>query len=320
MKKINKRGVNGISFIIDKKGELTSKQLITIIILIVSFAIILIFFASLGLRKTIDSESCRNSVILRGSLPFGADVVKLKCKTKNVCLSMGGKCDITREELTTIKVEDEGELIKEMVNLLWDCWWMMGEGKVDYMSSALGKNEAYCSICSKVYFDNKIQEKYKEQGGIPYSLIYNYMKSVKVPERDESFLFSIYGVNSMDSIRQDLLVNQRYDIYQYKLNPEEEQVVVTAINRGGWSKGWFGLGGAIGGAITGAKIGSVVGTAGSPVGTILGGVGGVIVGAIGGIVVTSVNGDDIYYLAPRYVEFKGKELKVLDCKEYVSEG
>ena len=296
----------------NKRGELTSKQLITIIILIISFAIIIIFFVSLNLRQTIDTEACRNSVILRGSLPLGADTVQLKCKTQSVCLSMGEDCDVTREDLVTIDVENENELTKEMVNLLWDCWWMMGEGKVDYMSAGLGRSEPYCSICSKVYFDGKIQEKYKKDGGIPYSLIYNYMQRNKVPERDESFLFSIYKVNSMDSIRQDLLVDSGYDIYQYKLDPEKEQVVTTAIVKEGWAEGL------ISGVATSAVIIGSVALSPMTLGTSLV-AGSLAVGTAVGFTVEALD-DDTSYLTPQYLEFNGDALKALDCKEYVSEG
>ena len=293
----------------DKKAELTSKQLVTIIILIISFAIIILFFVSLNLRETIDSEACRNSVILRGSLPLGADTVQLKCKTNDVCLSMGGDCGIERKDLVTVKVDDEDELVEEMVNLLWDCWWMMGEGKVNYIPSGIGFDETYCTLCDKVYFDDEIKEKYKEEGGIPYALIYNYMQSVKVPEKDESFLFSIYKLNSLESIREGLLVEQGYDIYEYKLDPEQEQVIVTAIMES--TSNVEIVGGVIGGLV-----GSVVGffVPGSHFITIPS------IASAGAAAGIWFGEEEIKYLTPRYVEFKGEALESLDCKEYVSEG
>ena len=136
----------------NKRGELTSRQLIIIIILIVSFAIIIAFFFMLGLRSMIGGETCRNSVMMRG-IPFGDWVVSLKCKTQDVCFSMGGECEEGADEV--IKVENEIELEKEMNNLKIDCWWMMGEGKVDYGS------EGSCAICYKVYFGEEIKKEYE---------------------------------------------------------------------------------------------------------------------------------------------------------------
>jgi hypothetical protein len=287
----------------EKRGELTSKQLITIIILIISFAIIIIFFVSLGLRKTVDSETCRNSVILRGSLPIGADTIQLKCRTQNICLSMGGDCGVTRKDLVTIEVDNRDELIKEMVNLLWDCWYKMGEGKVDYISAGLGNNEAYCSVCNNVYFDDKIQKEYESEGGINYSEIYNYMQFAKVPERDESFLFSIYGVSSLDFMRGEILKKNNYDIYTYKMNPEKEQAIVTSVIKNGW------LDNALAGAGTGATLGAI----GLGPGILFGGAAGFAVGVF-------TADDNLRFLAPRYLELNGAALKALDCKEYVSEG
>ena len=135
----------------NKKGELTSKQLITIIILIISFAIIVAFFFMLGLKSSIDKESCRNSAVMRG-IPFGNWVVTLKCKTQDICFSRGGDCDSKAKDLVTIDVKDNNKLSEEMDNLINECWWMMGEGKVDYG----GKGS--CAICHRVYFDDKIKE------------------------------------------------------------------------------------------------------------------------------------------------------------------
>ncbi|MCH7524515.1 MAG: hypothetical protein IIC74_05780, partial [Bacteroidetes bacterium] len=118
---------------IGKKGELTSKQLITIIILIIGFSIILIFFFSLNLKSNIDAESLRNSVVLRGAISvFGKSPVSISCKTQNVCLSMGGDCQIDGGDVENIRVNDKNELIKEMVELTRSCWWMMGEGEINY--------------------------------------------------------------------------------------------------------------------------------------------------------------------------------------------
>ncbi|MDD5191841.1 MAG: hypothetical protein PHH54_04165 [Candidatus Nanoarchaeia archaeon] len=293
---------------ITKRAELTSNQLITIIILIISFAIILAFFFILNLHSTIDKETCRNSVITRGALPMGKDAVQLKCKTQDVCLSMGGDCNVQRKDMVTVKVSDESELTKEMVNLLWDCWWMMGEGKVDYMSSGMGFDETYCSICNKIYFDSKIKEKYKD--GITYSLIYRYMQSTKIPDKDETYLFSIYKVNSLDSVRNGLLEGKNpVDIYAYKIDPSKEYVSVTAMIK--TTSNWE-----IAGTTIGGLIGTVVGFSvpGSHWVTVPAGI------SIGSSVGMWLGPADIKYMVPKYLEFNGKELEALNCKEYVSEG
>ncbi|MDP3026933.1 MAG: hypothetical protein Q8N63_04440 [Nanoarchaeota archaeon] len=137
----------------NKKGELTSKQLITIIILIISFTIIIAFFVMLGLRAIISNESCRNSVMLRGTFSnvpvIGKDLINLKCKTEDICFSMGGECSDKTDKI--IEIANENELNKELIDLQTNCGWMMGEGKVDY------GNKGDCAICYKLYFDEKIK-------------------------------------------------------------------------------------------------------------------------------------------------------------------
>jgi len=236
--------------------------------------------------------------------------------------------------MTTIKVNDENELIKEMVNLLYDCWWMMGEGKVDYIPAGKLYNykEAYCTICNKVYFDSKIQEKYEE--GIPMSELYSFMKTNKVPNKDESYLFYFYGLNSMDSVRDNLL-KVDYDIYEDKINPSKEQIIVTSIIKSGigdlvpvGTTGTLAFAGKVGGAIvatkiiggaTGATLGSIVPVVGTTVG---GSIGAVVGGGLGLLVTSGLKQlDSVTYKTPVYTEFTKEDLdRLLNCKEYVSEG
>jgi len=229
---------------------------------------------------------------------------------------MGGDCSETRKDMVSVKDNDENELIEEMANLLWDCWWMMGEGKVDYMTAKIGMGEAYCSICSKVYFDDKIQEKYKlenGEGGILYKKVFDYMKANKIPDRDETYLFGIYKLNSMDSVH-DALLNKEIDIYTYKLDPKKEYVVMTAMTEGGWGAETVAT---VAGAVVGAAIGTFWG---GPLGTVGGWKGGAIAGGLVGIWVGSAT-EDFKHLAPNFVSFTTEEMnEVFNCKEYVSEG
>jgi len=135
----------------NKKAELTSKQLITIIILIISFTIIIAFFVMLGLKSMIGDNTCRNSIMLKSSLPIPIfkDLISLKCKTKDICFTMSGECDEKVDEV--IEVKDDVELIMKLGDLQKDCGWMTGEGKADYG----GKGD--CAICYKLYFDEKIK-------------------------------------------------------------------------------------------------------------------------------------------------------------------
>ena len=49
-----------------KRGEITTTQLVTVIVLIASFVILLFLYFRLDLGATTDAEVCRNSVMLLG--------------------------------------------------------------------------------------------------------------------------------------------------------------------------------------------------------------------------------------------------------------
>ena len=73
----------------EKKGELTTQQLIGLIVLIVSFGIILFFFVRLSLGETSDKEICHNSVVLKSQSALKTG--PFDCKTSYVCI--GEECE-----------------------------------------------------------------------------------------------------------------------------------------------------------------------------------------------------------------------------------
>jgi len=188
---------------INKKGALTQKQIIGIVILIISFVVILAFLLMLNLKGEIDIEACRNSVSMR-QIPFGEYVISLKCKTKEVCFSMGGDCEEVDE---TISIGNKEELMGKISNLFVDCWWMMGEGKVDYGSSGS------CAICNKIFFNMGSET-------LTYDELYNYMANNKISDKSMSYLFYLYKVNNVGSIPNKKSGNIDFN---------EEYVVITKI-------------------------------------------------------------------------------------------
>ena len=115
-----------------KKAELTTQQIVILIILIVSFAILLYFFLRLNLQKETDSELCHNSVIMRSKALISESSVPLNCKTSYVCITADGTCEsMTNPEIIKVKTKDE--LFNSLAEEMRNCWWMLGEGKVDYV-------------------------------------------------------------------------------------------------------------------------------------------------------------------------------------------
>ncbi|MEM1577611.1 MAG: hypothetical protein QXM27_01155 [Candidatus Pacearchaeota archaeon] len=137
---------------------------IGIIILIISAAILIYFatkLAHLGIDKR---EACRQSVVLRSKSIAGlhpGEALPLNCQT----------------EIIKIKTSDEEEIKKIISEALYDCWYMMGEGELDFIGES---GEKSCVICSIIKFDEKIK-------GKNISGLYKYMRETIIPGKNITF-------------------------------------------------------------------------------------------------------------------------------------
>jgi len=151
-----------------EKKAITRYTLIRMIIVLFSAAVIILFMGEFSplYGSIIGKETCHNSVLLR-SKGIGAITKKvgiefpLKCKTQYYCLSMGGKCP---EKFEKISVENEEEIKREIADAMYDCWRMLGEGKLDFLTGWEGKPTGV--ICSVITFDERVKQKYGKIEGI----------------------------------------------------------------------------------------------------------------------------------------------------------
>ena len=179
-----------------KLGEITTQQIVFLIILIMSFAIILFFIFRLNLGAASNKEICHNSVALfeRSKLAGEIDLFgRLNCKTNYDCISRGEKCKDFSADVFS-KVLTKEELFKSLANEMSDCWWMFGEGKIDYLGAT--DFDSQCAICSMVRFGDKISEEYPN--GISGEEFYNYLIKEKKDETQTYFQY-IYGKENFES-------------------------------------------------------------------------------------------------------------------------
>ncbi len=206
-----------------KKGELTTQQLVILIVLIVSFGIILLFFWQLNLRGETDKEICHNSVVMKQTKYIG-NFFRLKCTTQKYCFALGnGDCSnaglIDAKKVSISSTNTKKDIIKNIAELSADCWWMFGEGKIDWSN----KND--CAICSKINFNDNLKNKNIE---ITYNEYFNWLENNKVPNTQLTYLQyfgqSFITFSNDQSIRQSVLtyinpnINNDYAIltYDYK--------------------------------------------------------------------------------------------------------
>lgn len=216
---------------INKKGEITTAQIVTIIVLIVSFIVILYFFFRLNLGATTNSEICHNSVVLQAK---SAGITGgLQCKTDYVCISGGGSC-ANMNPTITIKVDsnNKDETMKAIADQMANCWWIFGEGKLNYGGKGFFGTEG-CALCSVVGFDDKVLG---SDSGITYSEFYNFLANTKKDDT-QTYLTYLYGANDINTLKltPSILETNANNM----IVGNEKYGIVTGFGTG-WFGGFFG--------------------------------------------------------------------------------
>ncbi len=202
----------------EKRAEVSTSFLVSMILIILGFAIVLLVFFQFNWNDTVDKEACHTSVILRGTLP---DIAKsyspLKCQTEKVCITKGGlfssPCNdifagvksVTNLKITSStfnKVDNDAktEMERAISQQVIDCWTMMGKGKISIENAAmlkqyaLGKSVPFCVICSRIAVDKTLAADLGV-GDKDLATVdpYDYMKTHKIPGGEISYLDDIIG-------------------------------------------------------------------------------------------------------------------------------
>jgi len=284
---------------LDRKAELTTQQIVTIIILIVSFGVILFFLFRLNLGSTSDSEICHNSVVLKGKSTLAGS---LDCKTDYICITSDGTC----EKMTKPKIEEvksDKDVYKILADNMADCWWMFGEGKIDYVGDDITPN-LYCSICSQIAFDNSLKSDVFRSGEINKAALFDFMSENNVSGKKISYS------NYLSDFGSNQYVKSNYDVGT--INLDSQYYLFTGIFSGVSASKWVG-GGAATGALTLAVLTASTGI-GLPVSAviILGGAGGGAGGYLGSVI-QGPSGSE--YIPPLVIEANSDDFKSFDCEE-----
>ncbi len=214
----------------NKRGELTTQQLVMIIILVLSFAIILFFIFRLGLGKTTDREICHDSIVKKSSPVLGKLSGEFNCKTTNTCISGGGKCnDLTAENTISVDANNKDEIFKAIADEMADCWWMFGEGKLDYIGANAASKKT-CAVCSYIAFDDKIKNLYSE--GISYKeFLDNLAKPMNIQKNNDNYLYYLYGISNLNSLSiTDPTWREDYDKDE-KISLQGKFVIMTGMSK-----------------------------------------------------------------------------------------
>ena len=206
----------------NRRGELTTKQLVVIIILIASFIIVLFLLFRLNLGETSSKEICHNSVVLKEK--SGILAGPLDCRTNYLCISGGKDCEeISATSTVKVNPENKNETMKALADEMSDCWWMFGEGKIDYVS-ARAFTKVACSICSIVEFKDISVD------SISYQEFYNYLKTTP-KTKTQTYLQYLYSTDTLGDLPQEALLD---DYLSKTLEPGKTYFILTGIIKEGY--------------------------------------------------------------------------------------
>lgn len=172
----------------------------------------------------LDWQQCRQSIILRSSLPnlkeLGTDLkgaFPLKCKTVVVTIDSG-----------------EGEEVYGKISeTIAQGWYMFGEGELDFVHRDLLRNKRYCLVYARIHSTGEdAQKSDRISGEDPIDLdvgefsrgFYNYYIGTKIPGREETYndYLPMLGSNKPSS---RFIFNPKIDLQR------EDIALVYVINK-----------------------------------------------------------------------------------------
>ncbi len=297
----------------NKNAALTTQQIVVLIILITSFSILLFFLFRMNFQETADKEICRNSVVLRGQSVTPKEATSLKCQTNYVCITKDGSCEGLSYYSYKIDVSNKEELYSALAKEMADCWWMFGEGEINYVEGDMTK-QLYCSICSQVTFDDSIMEIEEFSNGYidKNDFYFNYLAKEEISEGKETYAEYLFGTKDVGNILKSTQKEAKRENLDYgEIDLSENYAIVMGITSDINKIGW-----AIGGGVVAAGIALIPFTGGLTAGVLIV-AGGVAGGTIAGVTVEGVSGDE--YLAPSIIRFP-EDYDKLGCDHIVTLG
>ena len=267
----------------DKRG-ITGNVLVGFIIAIIGAGILFLVFPNISdlFSTTVDKDVCHTSVLLRseaiekGKETVGgliASQIPLRCKTKELIISS----------------TDPEKIKNEIANAMYDCWWMLGEGKRNFFTKDL-TGESYCVICSKIKFADSVKSKLNQVTGLN-----EYLGTKTIPGRNVTYWQYLTSSNKLDVKKtgEDTIETSRDYSITYSLIEGS-----TLLNWAGASSGFIG----------GVAVVALFSGVGTPVIIAAG-----IIWGIAGWFTTEAVIKGRYYVKIDWMDYSAESLKQFGC-------
>ncbi|MFB6246556.1 MAG: hypothetical protein ABEI74_03130 [Candidatus Pacearchaeota archaeon] len=306
-----------------KKGSLSTKQIVTMVILIAGFIVVLLFFSQLDFGEESKAQLCRNSVMQASNVP-SVSSSSLQCTTKYVCITADGSCDEMVKPDETVEVSSKEEIFKELSEQKAQCWWMFGAGEVDYVGDDITKGN-YCSICHQTYLDDSLSSIEGVEEKISKDELYDYMTSHNY-SKSQTYAQFILGTNDIERFKSQLVKSSEQDIGDVSFGAMgigKTQYNVMGITSDTSTIGWI-----VGGAVAAGSLAAVIATGGTVApfvaGAVIGGVGaGSYSSYVDGPVIKAISlegrGIDNKFMAPVFKGSTPGEFKALNCEKILTD-
>ncbi|MFH1710877.1 MAG: hypothetical protein ABH840_01035 [Nanoarchaeota archaeon] len=316
----------------NQKGEVTTTQIVGLVLLLFGFAIIILFLVSYPWKSGIDKEACHEQIVMRSSVNLKGlnvgtkSIIPLdKCGTEKICLSMsGGDCEefgpaTSEDRITKISVKNENDVMIVFANSLYDCNSLLGKGQLDFLPKGFSEKK-YCLSCARIAFDKEAKEKLKD---INYYDLYKLMYSMKDTDGNR-FLEVVYP--GFSSYEYSLDLYKKYqeerktqgktvELKDWVINIKQPGgfILLSSMDKTGTALQWLAGGAAAGTTFVALSAIAIMTGVGAPIGFGMLAVSGVAGGAA--FYYTTPN-TDYYYFAPFIVPYDLKSLSDIKCTNF----
>jgi hypothetical protein len=141
----------------DKRGDAKYDIILSIIVGLLVVGIVFFWiFQEFFTEDDIDWEVCRESLIVRNSLPEGQVIAKYESSKHLLPL----KCNA---RVINIDYEDRDRAEKEIGQAASECWYMVGRGDYEVFPGSsvhYGGIDTPCMVCARISFDSDVKEYY----------------------------------------------------------------------------------------------------------------------------------------------------------------
>lgn len=214
-----------------KKGMMMPIVVMLILFVMISLILISFFYPALLFGKErADIEACRLSVLATSKMTF-----------EGIRETLGFQLNCPAHEVE-IKLTDSNKISKQIANEMYDCWYKMGNGKVNPFPKGFFEIESkkFCVICSEIKFSDKTKRTVTE---IPNFV--HYLIDTTIPNSDLSYYDYLSGTVKVEgSVKEEL---RKKNIVDKIDTGQSYYILYSVFRRNLWEKTIGVIGGAAGG-------------------------------------------------------------------------